>query len=711
MPGGLCGFGGTCIDPSNASLEDGLAPGPVVQISPNPSWRTPDRWAVNSPLLSAARVDGPTLSLITPQGVKTASVSPPVSSLQWLEEGELFIADAAGVTRVNPDTLGRVTVDGTVRPDAQLRAGPSRPQALFLLHRAGTAVISGSGGRLPPITDTSAVFDDIAALGGAPNAFIASNSRGLFVVSRDSEGRFINGGTTGDTPLWRPVYLPTRGHLDCAASNPPAHFEKIRTRVSSSHTFIGLQYKGTSQAALYSLATPIKTTGSCETIASASSQVSRIFDRCDLCPPGATLIDFHHRRSSSVNGLLSYCSQGEAAQSYVTFWEARGCNRALHRPPLTSPVRPLEPTTTNGGMASAGELRVCGGLVDPDDTGTVCRPLILASQPRSVFSYAGGTLGALSHAFPRGPGSVPLTSSYDLVPGAGFWFARGDAFIRTLQRSVVDRPTWVTSVTSEGTDIGTVRIFDTAALTQHREVIHATQVPNAIDTTSKRPHEITAVYLEKATAEEDAVVVAVGEALMSVAIRRDRTLPAVPLVLETRLVPAPRLPIDRLALKRADISGYLEGALLTRQRLFMLSVANPIRWTTRELAIPVHSTPVEVFFQGSRGRIIFRDGSVYAIPELVRIADPPVGTPFPPDRHDVPPPAFASLCGNIYALANERLYRLGPLRSGDNWEEILLPKATSQALGSGDLFAIGSALVAAMSNGAAFRLEHPGCSG
>jgi hypothetical protein len=142
-----------------------------------------------------------------------------------------------------------------------------------------------------------------------------------------------------------------------------------------------------------------------------------------------------------------------------------------------------------------------------------------------------------------------------------------------------------------------------------------------------------------------------------------------------RLVPEPYVPIISLAV--LDLPNEISGYALTNNALHAFHGPNDLPWRSERVAMPEHEW-VKVWTDGTRGRLGYRDGTVYALPSRVPIA------PALPAGQQVSD--YTTLCDVPLALAPNALYRLeanpdaGPIGV---WTEQSLDSAISPSVDRG----------------------------
>lgn len=164
--------------------------------------------------------------------------------------------------------------------------------------------------------------------------------------------------------------------------------------------------------------------------------------------------------------------------------------------------------------------------------------------------------------------------------------------------------------------------------------------------------------------------------------------------------------IDSIAFPSRPVTGtYLSGYAVTPNGLLRLSADTSARWSFTPVSLPPTLSPLEVWFDGDRGRIGFADGTVYALPSRVLIARPlPVG--------DATAIDYAQTCGQQLMLNTEGLYRLEPVgqQKIGRWMKVELPAGFApDGFSKARLHAMGSDFYVFTRTGEAARVSLAGC--
>jgi hypothetical protein len=124
--------------------------------------------------------------------------------------------------------------------------------------------------------------------------------------------------------------------------------------------------------------------------------------------------------------------------------------------------------------------------------------------------------------------------------------------------------------------------------------------------------------------------------------------------LEVKLIPLSRSPITSITVLPVDTTQtkppLVEGYLLSAARLFRFHAINQIVWRSEELLLP-EGEPLELFRDGRRTRVGYRDGSVWSVPSRVRLVDA-----VPAEAQPVVD--YAQMCEHTFALGATGVFRL-----------------------------------------------------
>lgn len=171
-------------------------------------------------------------------------------------------------------------------------------------------------------------------------------------------------------------------------------------------------------------------------------------------------------------------------------------------------------------------------------------------------------------------------------------------------------------------------------------------------------------------------------------------------------VPQPGTTITSLAPVPADPANvgarFAEGYLIASGRMYRYAADNEVVWRAQELVIG-GAEALQVWADGRRGRVIFRDGAVYGLPSRVQLA-----APISPGATSVI--AVEAYCGQTFALATDGLYRL---RAGGaalaTWDRLDLLGATPSTFPRGRLIGGENSLLVMLPEGQSRVLSGFGC--
>ena len=150
------------------------------------------------------------------------------------------------------------------------------------------------------------------------------------------------------------------------------------------------------------------------------------------------------------------------------------------------------------------------------------------------------------------------------------------------------------------------------------------------------------------------------------------------------------------------------GPLVTGYAILGSGVARVVaesltRWRTEAVQLPPTLQPIETWFQGTKGRVGFHDGSVFSLPSRVRISDPLPGS----EVVD-----FAQTCGQQLALTRAGLFRLEADASGPvgHWVQLPLPSQLANVdFADGRVHGVGNEVFVFTRMGEAARITFASC--
>jgi hypothetical protein len=169
-----------------------------------------------------------------------------------------------------------------------------------------------------------------------------------------------------------------------------------------------------------------------------------------------------------------------------------------------------------------------------------------------------------------------------------------------------------------------------------------------------------------------------------------------------RLVPEPYVPIISVTLVSAT-AGYA----LTGNALHAVEAPTDLPWRSSQVPVP-EGDWIEVWADGARGRLGYRDGQVYALPSRVPIA------PTLPGAQQVTD--YSTLCDVPFALAPDGLYRLTPnpdagavgVWQAENLDGVISPALADRGFAGGKLWQDGQTLYLVSRFGTVVRLTPAG---
>jgi hypothetical protein len=152
-----------------------------------------------------------------------------------------------------------------------------------------------------------------------------------------------------------------------------------------------------------------------------------------------------------------------------------------------------------------------------------------------------------------------------------------------------------------------------------------------------------------------------------------------------------------------DGGTYASGYAVTGSNVVRVVADTPTRWRTEAVPLPANLIPRSTWFDGTKGRVGFYDGSVFSLPSRVRISSPLPGN----DAED-----YAQACGQQLALAPDGLYRLESVTTGPigQWVRIPLPpEVDSLDFTEGRVHGVGNEAYVFTREGEAARITFEGC--
>lgn len=164
-------------------------------------------------------------------------------------------------------------------------------------------------------------------------------------------------------------------------------------------------------------------------------------------------------------------------------------------------------------------------------------------------------------------------------------------------------------------------------------------------------------------------------------------------------------PVASLAFPKdqAPSSALLSGYAIVGSNVVRLVADTLTRWRTEPVPLPPSLFPLATWFQGTKGRVGFHDGSVFSLPSRVRISTPLPGA----EAVD-----FAQTCGQQLALAPAGLFRLEADASGPvgRWAQLPLPpEVVGLDFTGGRVHGLGNEVFVFTHTGEAARLTFDSC--
>lgn len=163
-------------------------------------------------------------------------------------------------------------------------------------------------------------------------------------------------------------------------------------------------------------------------------------------------------------------------------------------------------------------------------------------------------------------------------------------------------------------------------------------------------------------------------------------------------------PIASLSFPREHAPGpLLSGYAIVGNNVARVVAETLTRWRTEAVPLPSTLLPRATWFQGTKGRVGFHDGSVFSLPSRVRIGAPLPGN----DAVD-----YAQACGQQLALAPDGLYRLESDQTGPigRWVKLPLPlEVAGLDFTGGRVHGLGNEVFVFTRSGEAARVTFASC--
>lgn len=691
--GWRCSAGGTCVDASATGLTSPAGPAPAATLVQPPHPAPPDVFAVNHSAGSYVRVDGAVLSVVEGSTVTQVPVMPPVTSAQ-ITNSAVYLVDRGGLGTIplGPKVLDRYPEWTDGRGQAVASGGDFPVVAVFTPGAEGIRVIRRGGTLSPSVALRVNGVGSVIANANNTRALLAVGERGMFAAARSTSGNFLTplGEDVAD-PSWQPIRFVGNDSAACGDAGATG-YDALRTTysrdlLSASTTIWGIAARKGPRVTVVRGTGPLALPGACGAAVAATAP------SCTPCDPSEELVDFAPLPIEGEPLLVARCRNGAVfTETMVT----SSCGRT--RSPLPAgPLVSASPGNSSYGWASPSRLETC-------QPGLTCRSWLLPSPPGALVEIAEGALGAIAQ-----PGS---SNSPVYVPRAVGYTWHLDDEVAAVTDAVRGARRFILDVRPQGSSDARVRLRQyerrhAGPVAEKRIVTDAYDFsgPFAV------PFGTFAAELARTARGGPEVVVSIGDQLLGVRLDLDLWTPppataTVPL-LETRVVPAPKLPIEGFAVstaRPASGSSSLELAVLVRQRIFWIEVQHDDRWLPRELLSPSAAKAVRVFFTGSRGRVGYSDGAVFSLPDLVPIARPLDGGQLAT--------AYASLCGRIYAHAPGagllRLDRADGEALG-TWTRMVTPTGAAAHAGAGARLHVAGPTLHVFGDQAIYHVRHDPC--
>ena len=166
-------------------------------------------------------------------------------------------------------------------------------------------------------------------------------------------------------------------------------------------------------------------------------------------------------------------------------------------------------------------------------------------------------------------------------------------------------------------------------------------------------------------------------------------------------------PVSSLSFPEAqapDAGPFAAGYAITGSNVVRVVADTSTRWRTEAVPLPVNLLPRATWFEGTRGRVGFHDGSVFSLPSRVRISS---GLPSGAEAVD-----YAQACGQQLVLAPSGLFRLESSATGPvgQWVQVPLPpEVAALDFTEGRVHGVGNEVYVFTRLGEAARVTFEGC--
>lgn len=400
---------------------------------------------------------------------------------------------------------------------------------------------------------------------------------------------------------------------------------------------------------------------------------------CPVCA-GGTLLDFAIVAGTGGEPAIEVRCGGPDGSTSGFFTlsptaSASNCSRAV--------------ATGEGGLFSTAQLTSAESPVGG---------VVAWASSTTAFLWSGpSTEGASSELFDRAAAAVArrgpaladavafagsVNAAY--VEGAGFLGQAG----RPAVAAVEGAPEWVVTGDRLVLNLADAGTYGTAALLG----LTGTAV-----TPFTAPHN--AAYAQRTDGGHVLVVVA-NTSLFSAEM--DDAIAGRQLYAPVTLKAVTPSPVESIAFPtQSPAAVYMRGYAVTPNGVLRVTAQTSTRWGFEDVPLPPDLVPLEVWFEGTRGRVGFADGTVYALPSRVAIA--------PPLLDGVVD--YAQACGQQLALASTGLYRLEPGAGAiGKWAGVALPAGFADAgFAKGRVHGVGAAAYVFTRGGEAARVVFDNC--
>ncbi len=755
---------GTCVDATTEGLPMRAAP-PSERVSPRTPWSTTDI-ASSSPFTHPINAQGDqctltqSIALASPAGLtqlihfacggepqRTDQFTTPLASeAKSVEaiEASVFALDSQGVLQLrNAGDGGQRRLPFPSVGVQNLIAIPRLegndgvyPPLLFAVGSDGYAVWSPDGDKMSARLALPAGTSGARALQGvtevntidsaAPDValLIAATDDGLFAAARTPTGfASPDGGLAG---AWKPLKPPGFGNSACGATGP-RNFKRVDSLYNYGNLIALVPAAdGGTQDDLYAF--EVDTSAAVQTCDTAL--LTRKGGPCRPCPPGHTLVELHADSYSSYPAS-SRCrgpgpDGGIREQSWSWYINGTDACELVDNTDI-----PDDERITSGGLRTVA-TRSPVQATRIDEHGRIFSETRYTAQmtqaPRLVVGGGGSKVVAFTPEVQAPVFNGTLSPRLFELGTARFnWLDVDPSMLAYLQvcGAVRNAPGWVlrTAVgvaTNGAPEAGAPRVqvlrlndaiprsgadfydvSDTlplAALSQTEQLVPSACWGDA----EPSLHAARARTRDGGTA----LVVVGGDSLWGGELPAFQPDGGAPVPLELKLSPLPRGKVTAVA--PITVPGgseeVLAGYLLAQRRVFRFSSLDDVQWRADEIRMPVGSA-LDVWADGPSGRVGYDDGRVYSLPSRA-----PLSPVFEGAGKVL---QYASVCGQIYALRPEGLYRLTAGSAVGTWERLTLdlaPAGSDPGYAGARIYAAGNELYVFNRYGTSVRLKDPSCN-